>query len=193
MVTVIISQTGVRRNRVRYITTYASAGGRAGSHRIERELEQLGREIDRYTEAIGKSNGTFDSLLVALRAREEQRARLRRELETFRAEPAIDPRWLEATLRERLQTARHALLARDVSKTRPLLRQLLGGSRMPLAVRGRFYHITAQVGFDELLGGFRPGVGSYVAVVSRRGGAMVTPAGFDTFGLVESHGLVLVD
>jgi hypothetical protein len=66
-----------------------------------------------------------------------------------------------------LPTARRALLTRDVSKMRPVLRQLRGP--------GRFLPLHRAGGLDELLvGGFSPGVGSYVSVFTGRRGAMVT-------------------
>ena len=75
-----------------------------------------------------------------------------------------------------------ALLGRDIPRTRQILRKLLVGrlTCAPFEEKGRRgYRFTGQGSYAEVL----------PASLST---LVVTPAGFDTFGFVENHGLVLV-
>ena len=114
---------------------------------LERALGQVEREIELDAGAIAKS-GPLDSLLAALTAREEKRSDLRRELDSQRAEPRLDPRRVEKMLRETLEHGRAVLLQRHVARTRQWLRPLLGGTRVLFTPRqsrrGRFYELTAR-------------------------------------------------
>jgi len=70
------------------------------------------------------AGGPIDSLLVAIREREQHRAKLEREVERLRAMRVVDPRTAERQLRARFDEWR-AMFRRQVQWSRQFLQKLL--------------------------------------------------------------------
>jgi DNA invertase Pin-like site-specific DNA recombinase len=129
------------------------------------ELASLEAEIHRLTEAIARG-GQLAPLLEALHARQARSAALGSDLEMI-ANPAslqLDRRMIEATVREKLATWR-ALLTREVSDGRELLRQVLARP-LRFTPDGRSYRFEGEAAIGRLLAGT---AGSATSVASLTG------------------------
>ncbi len=110
--------------------------------RLDAELAKLERERDRLVAAIA-SGGALDSLVEALREREQRRAALIAERQAIAAQrpaTALDARRLRAALEARGAEWRQGLGGRLAAHVRPTVSQLLVGrvSFRPLESKGRW-------------------------------------------------------
>lgn len=92
---------------------------------LKGELARIETELARYAEAIADL-GAVDSLLKAIKSREERRAAIRAELKTLMPpkRTEVDPDTLRAKLREQL-VEWEALTRRGIAEARQVLRELL--------------------------------------------------------------------
>jgi site-specific DNA recombinase len=114
------------------------------------ELVTLAREIARLTEAIA-TGGDMQSLVAALRARQQRRDELIRSMRPAMPSSTADRRTICTAVRQRLTDWR-ALLTRNVQDGRSLLRQVLSGPLRFTPENGS-YRLEGQASFGALLTG----------------------------------------
>jgi hypothetical protein len=133
----------------------APARQTATQHRLARELATVRAECERLADAIARG-GALDVLLERLQARQARRMALEAELAVARAHvPTGSADGLERRLRAKLADWR-ALLTRNVSEGRAVLRTLLVGPLRFTPVedeRRRGYRFEGLIALDRLLAG----------------------------------------
>jgi DNA invertase Pin-like site-specific DNA recombinase len=134
--------------------TEAAQGTRDG---LDKRLTTVERELSRFATAIA-AGAELETLIVALKQREAERDRLRREIAALdRAGKAaqLDPKRVERELRAKL-TEWRSLLRRHIPQARQVLKKLLAGPLVftPHREDGqRWYEFRAPIAVGRIISG----------------------------------------